>query len=415
MHKNKAAITLIFITVVLDITGIGIIFPIMPDLLQELGLSSVSNAALWGGVLASSYAIMQFLCSPIIGSLSDAVGRRKVILIALSALSIDYLILGFAETFLILMIGRIIAGIAGGTVPTATAYLADISEPSNRAKNFGIIGAAFGVGFILGPALGGVLGEYNSRAPFFLSAFLTGINFLFGYFLLPESLTEEKRRPFNFRSINPFSTIWKTFSFGILRIPLICYFIISIAHWVYPAIWSYWGKEVFGWGSGMIGISLAFYGLGISFVQGFIIRLKVISQLGERFVVTASLTVGAFALSCFGFVTEGWLVFCLIPFAALSELLTPTLGSFLSNNVPDDRQGEFQGVLASLSAISSIISPLIMTGLFNVWTSDTATHYVPGFPFIFAAILLLSTVIPLSFAMRLNRKAVITRDKMPHK
>ena len=414
MHKTKAAITFIFVTVVLDITGIGIIFPIMPELLQELGLDSVSKAALWGGVLTTSYAIMQFLFSPVIGSISDSIGRRRVILIALFTLSIDYLILGFAKTFSILLIGRIIAGIAGGTVPTATAYLADISSPTDRAKNFGIIGAAFGLGFILGPALGGILGEYNSRAPFFLSAGLTGVNFLFGYFFLPETVTEKNRRVFSLDSINPFSTIWKTFSFGVLRSALVCYFIISVAHWVYPAVWSYWAKEVFDWSSGMIGISLALYGIGIALVQGFLIRLDIITRWGGRLIVTAALLVGSFALFCFGLIKEGWLVFCLIPFAALSELLTPTLGGFLSNKVADDKQGEFQGVLASVSAITSIISPLLMTGLFNWGAAGSRFVYIPGAPFIFAALLLLSTVIPLSLAMK-NYKSNVFQDKMLRK
>ena len=398
--KTNGAISVIFFTVVLDITGIGIIFPIMPDLLQELGITSVSSAALWGGILSTSYAIMQFLCSPIIGSASDAIGRRRIILIALFALSIDYLILGFSQTLWILIVGRIVAGVAGGTVPTATAYLADISQPSDRAKNFGIIGAAFGVGFIMGPALGGILGEFSSRAPFFLSALLTALNFALGYFVLPESLSFENRRPFTIKSANPFLTIWRAFLFKKLQTPLICFLIISVAHWVYPAIWSYWGKEVFGWTSGMIGISLACYGLGISFVQGFIIRLKIISTLGGQFIVTASLSVGAFALLSMGLVTEGWMVFCIIPFSALSELLTPTLGSFLSNSVSDDQQGELQGVLSSLSAVTSIISPLLMSGLFTAFTSGDLGLYFPGFPFVFSALLLVLTILPLSRAMR---------------
>ena len=333
MKKNKA-IVIIFITVVLDITGIGIIFPIMPDLLQDLGIQSISAAALWGGILSTSYAVMQFLCSPILGSVSDAIGRRKIILFALLALSIDYLILGFSQTLWVLILGRIIAGIAGGTVPTATAYLADISPPTERAKNFGIIGAAFGLGFIMGPALGGILGEYSSRAPFFLSAALTALNCFAGFFLLPESLPREKRRPFNISSANPLLTIWRAFLFQKLRVPLICFFVISVAHWVYPAIWSYWGKEVFGWGSGMIGLSLACYGIGISFVQGFLIRLQIINQLGARLIVTISLLVGAFSLMSMGLIWQGWMVFLVIPFSALSELLTPTLGGFLSNSVP---------------------------------------------------------------------------------
>ncbi len=399
MKKNNALVV-IFMTVVLDITGIGIIFPIMPDLLQELGIETVSAAAVWGGVLATSYAIMQFLCSPIIGSVSDAIGRRKIILLSLLALSVDYLILGMSQTLWVLIIGRIIAGIAGGTVPTATAYLADISESHERAKNFGIIGAAFGLGFIMGPALGGILGEFSARAPFFLSAILTALTCIFGYFFLPESLVMEKHRPFNIKSTNPFLTIWKVFLFKTLRIPLICFFIISVAHWVYPAIWSFWGKEVFGWGSGMIGISLACYGVGISFVQGVLIRLKFISQIGPRLVVTVSLLIGAFSLLSMGLIWEGWMVFCIIPFSALSELLTPTLGSFLSNNIPDDQQGELQGVLSSLSAITSIISPLVMTGLFNVSTSEITFVYFPGLPFIFASSLLMLTIIPLSLAMK---------------
>ena len=399
MKKNNALVV-IFMTVVLDITGIGIIFPIMPELLQELGIQTVSEAAVWGGILATSYAIMQFLCSPIIGSVSDAIGRRKIILFSLLALSVDYLILGLSNTLWVLIFGRIIAGIAGGTVPTATAYLADISESHERAKNFGIIGAAFGLGFIMGPALGGILGEFSARAPFFLSAILTALTCFFGYFFLPESLAIQKRRPFNIKSINPFLTIWRAFLFKTLRIPLICFFVISVAHWVYPAIWSYWGKEVFGWGSGMIGISLACYGIGISFVQGVLIRLNFISRLGARLVVTASLLIGALSLVSMGLVWEGWMVFCVIPFSALSEMLTPTLGSFLSNSISDDQQGELQGVLSSLSAITSIISPLVMTGLFNIFASGITSIYFPGLPFIFASGLLLATIIPLSLAMK---------------
>ena len=399
MPSRKKAITFIFLTVVLDITGIGIIFPIMPDLLQELGLTNVATAAIWGGILATSYAITQFLFSPIIGSISDAAGRRKVLLVALLTLSVDYLILGFASTLWVLLVGRIIAGIAGGTVPTATAYLADISQPEEKAKNFGIIGAAFGVGFILGPALGGVLGEINSRAPFFLSAFLTGLNFLFGFFVLPESLAPENKRKFRISSINPFGTILKVLRFKGLQVPFYCFFVISVAHWVYPAVWSYWSKEVFGWGSGMIGFSLACYGIGIAVVQGYIIRLAWVTKLGPKLVVTFSLSVGAVALFWLGLVDVGWMVFCIIPFSALSELLTPTLGSFISNKVSDGEQGELQGVLSSLSAVTSIVSPLIMAGIFKFYSSPESELYLPGAPFIFAALLLTLTIVPLWWAM----------------
>ncbi len=398
------SISFIFVTVVLDITGIGIIFPIMPDLLEELGIDRVADAALWGGILATSYALMQFLFSPIIGNLSDAIGRRKVILIALFALSVDYLILGFATTLWVLVLGRIIAGIAGGTVPTATAYLADISQNDERAKNFGLIGAAFGLGFILGPALGGLLGEIDSRAPFFLSAFLTFLNFLFGFFVLPESLSIENRRKFSINSLNPFATIWESLLFKNLRVGLICFFIISTAHWVYPAIWSFWGKEIFGWGSGMIGLSLACYGIGISIVQGFVIRMKIVSRIGARWIVTFSLIVGSLAMVVLGFTSVAWLVFLIIPFSALSELLTPTLGGFFANQVTDLEQGKLQGVLSSLSAFTTIISPLLMTAIFNLTSNANDGFYLPGAPFLFAAVLLLLTVIPLSIVMRSGSK-----------
>ena len=200
---------IIFFTVVLDIIGIGIIFPIMPDLLEDLGITDISKAAIWGGILSASYAGTQFIFSPLIGSISDVIGRRKIILFALFTLSIDYLILGFSNSLWRLIIGRLIAGIAGGTVPTATAYLADISEPDEKAKNFGLIGAAFGLGFVMGPILGGLLGEIDPRAPFFLSALITMINFIFGFFVLKETLVKKNRRKFSDISYNPFKIFYK--------------------------------------------------------------------------------------------------------------------------------------------------------------------------------------------------------------
>ena len=270
ISAKKKSVIVIFFTVVLDIIGIGIIFPIIPDLLEDLGINNISSAAIWGGLLSASYAGTQFIFSPLIGSISDVIGRRKIILFALLTLSIDYLILGFSASLWILIIGRLIAGIAGGTVPTATAYLADISDPSEKAKNFGLIGAAFGLGFILGPILGGLLGEINPRAPFFLSALITMINFIFGFFVLKESLLKKNRRKFSDISFNPFKIFYKVFLFKNLKVVLLCVFFIDIAHWVYPAVWSFWTKEVFNWSSGMIGFSLACYGIGIAVVQGFI-------------------------------------------------------------------------------------------------------------------------------------------------
>ncbi len=392
--KNKE-IGFIFITVVLDISGLMVIFPIMPDILQSVGKFSVSNAAIWGGILYASYALMQFLFSPIIGNISDALGRRPIILISLLLMFLDYLILGFATSLWVFIIGRMIGGIAGGTVPTSMAYLADISNSEDKAKNFGLIGAAFGIGFVLGPFIGGILGEINFRLPFFFSAALSLITFFLCYYFLPESLELENRRKFTFRDLNPFATIFKAFINKDLRMFFVCILVISIAHWVYPSIWSFWTKEVFGWGPGLIGISLACYGLGIAFVQGVLIRLNFISSINPKKIVIFSLLFGSGTLFGFGSIGTAWLVFVLIPVAVLTELMNPTLDSFISNKVSDDTQGLLQGIISSINAITTIVSPLIMTLLFKLGTSQMGNQYTPGLPFYFAASLLLLSIFPI--------------------
>jgi len=400
LSTKRKSVLFIFFTVVLDIIGIGIIFPIIPDLLEDLGIYDVSKAAIWGGILSASYAATQFFFSPLIGSISDVIGRRKIILFALLTLSIDYLIMGFSSSLWVLILGRLIAGIAGGTVPTATAYLADISDPEEKAKNFGLIGAAFGLGFILGPVLGGVLGEIDPRAPFFLSALITMLNFIFGFFVLKETLSNENRRKFSDISLNPFKIFLKVLLFKNLKIILLCVFFIDIAHWVYPAVWSFWSKEVFNWSSGMIGFSLACYGIGITIVQGFIIRLKFVNKIGNVNIVSISLVFGSFSLLVLGFTTAGWLVFLLIPFSALSELLTPTLTSYTSNKVSKMEQGELQGVIAGLSAVTSIISPLLMTVIFRYSINVPENFYFPGAPFLFAGLILFICIFPLRRTMK---------------
>ena len=396
---NRAAF-FIFVTVVLDIIGLMIIFPIMPDILRLVGKLTISDAAVWGGILYASYALMQFLFSPIIGNLSDSFGRRPIILTALILMAMDYLILGFASVLWVFIIGRMVGGVAGGTVPTAFAYLADISTSEDKAKNFGLVGAAFGVGFVLGPFLGGILGEINFRLPFFFSAGLSFLTFLLCFFYLPESLNSGKRRKFRLKDLNPFASLAKAFIFRDLRIMFLCFFVISVAHWVYPAIWSFWSKEVFNWGPGLIGGSLACYGLGVAFVQGFVIRMKFVNYLGPKKVVFFSLVVGAIALTGFGFANTAWMVFALIPIAVMSELMNPTLDSFVSNQVSDSKQGLLQGILSSINAITSVISPLMMTLLFKIGTISDRHFHFPGVPFLFAAILLLAIIYPLLKSMK---------------
>ena len=408
---NRAAF-FIFVTVVLDIIGLMIIFPIMPDILRLVGKLTISDAAVWGGILYASYALMQFLFSPIIGNLSDTFGRRPIILTALVLMAIDYLILGFASVLWVFIIGRMVGGVAGGTVPTAFAYLADISTSEDKAKNFGLVGAAFGVGFVLGPFLGGILGEINFRLPFFFSAGLSFLTFLLCFFYLPESLNSGKRRKFRLKDLNPFASLAKAFIFRDLRIMFLCFFVISVAHWVYPAIWSFWSKEVFNWGPGLIGGSLACYGLGVAFVQGFVIRMKFVNNLGPKKVVFFSLVVGAVALTGFGFANAAWMVFALIPIAVMSELMNPTLDSFVSNQVSDSKQGLLQGILSSINAITSVISPLMMTLLFKIGTTDDRHFHFPGVPFLFAAILLLAIIYPLLKSMKSLEQDSQLREKL---
>ena len=373
-------------TILIDAIGVGIVFPIMPDLMAEVGATSTADAAMLGGVLFASYALMQFTFSPLIGNLSDAYGRRPVLLIALGALVVDYLIMGIAGTFWLLLVGRLLAGVAGATYSTASAYLADISPPDKRAANFGIIGAAFGIGFILGPALAGVVAEFDTRAPFFLAAALAACNFVYGFFLLPESLKPSKRRKFTRTGSNPLRALRDAVRLKDLRIPLLVLFFFEIAVFVYPAVWSYFGREVYGWSARTIGLSLAAFGVSIALVQGVLIRY-LIPWLGEARTAMLGTLAAISALIGVGMAPSEVWVFALIPVMALGDLTPPALSGMLSNRVGEDRQGILQGVLSSIGAIQSIIGPVVMTGVFQIF-ADTKGLYLPGAPFLLGALML---------------------------
>ena len=392
-------IYLIFSIVLIDIIGIGIIFPLIPNLLNDVGIKLNSTAALWGGLLASSYAFMQFIFSPSIGVLSDIFGRRPILLVALTLLFFDYIIMGLASSIAILFVGRLIAGLAGGTVTTATAYLADISKPEMKKKNFAIIGAAFGLGFILGPSIGGILGEFSVRAPFFVSAAFVFINFILCYFFLPESLVSDRRNIFKLSNLNPFSSILNVTKIKSMRKIFFCFFLITFANAVYPAIWSFWGKEVFGWSSGMIGTSLACYGFLLFIVQAFVIRLPMVDRLSTRKLSTFSMACGIVAFFALGFVNSQIVVFFILPIAAMSEMVIPSLRAFMSNKTSEKHQGLLQGVLSSIVGLTSIIGPIFMTSIFNHSSSIETKFYLPGSPFLCAGILFLISLIFLNRAL----------------
>ena len=382
----------ILTTLMIDAIGIGIVFPIMPDLMDRVGASGVAEGALWGGIMMSAYAAAMFLFGPIVGSLSDAYGRRPILIAALATLAIDYTIMALAQTYWVLLMGRVIAGMAGATYITVTAYISDITKPDERGVAFGMIGAAFGIGFVFGPALGGISSGLHVTAPFWIAAALSALNMVFGFFILPESLKKENRRSFGRRDLNPFASIVRAFVIPGLAIPLICIFVFEFANMVYPTIWAFWGREVFGWGGFTIGLTLSAYGILIAVVQAGLLP-QMTKRLGDyRTLIFASIA-AVIALAGFGFSTAAWAVAVVLPIAALSDMAPPLLTALAANRVGDDQQGLVQGVIASLSSVAAVAAPLVLTGVFERFVNNEGVYF-PGAPFLIAAFLTIA-IIPL--------------------
>lgn len=401
-NKKTAAMGFIFITLLIDITGWGIIIPVIPKLIKELIQGDISEAAKYGGWLTFAYAITQFLFAPLIGNLSDKFGRRPIILISLFAFSLDYLLLAFAPTITWLFIGRIIAGLTGASITTASAYIADVSTPENRAKNFGMIGAAFGLGFIIGPVIGGLLGQYGSRVPFYAAAILCLLNFLYGYFILPESLSKENRRNFNLKRANPIGAFMNIRKRPSLYGLLISLFLVYIASHAIQGNWSYFTMYQFNWDEKMVGISLGVIGLLVGLVQGVLIRW-INPKLGNEKSIYLGLLLYTLGLSLFATATQSWMVFVfLIPYC-LGGIAGPAIQSVISNKVDASEQGEIQGTLSSLMSGSTIIGPPLMSSVFYYFTHDEAPFKFAGAPFVLAAFLMLISTIIAYFSFRNNR------------
>lgn len=401
-NKKTAAMGFIFITLLIDITGWGIIIPVIPKLIKELIHGDISEAAKYGGWLTFAYAITQYLFAPLIGNLSDKFGRRPIILISLFAFSLDYLLLAFAPTITWLFIGRIIAGLTGASITTASAYIADVSTPENRAKNFGMIGAAFGLGFIIGPVIGGLLGQYGSRVPFYAAAILCLLNFLYGYFILPESLSKENRRNFNLKRANPIGAFMNIRKRPSLYGLLISLFLVYIASHAIQGNWSYFTMYQFNWDEKMVGISLGVIGLLVGLVQGVLIRW-INPKLGNEKSIYLGLLLYTLGLSLFATATQSWMVFVfLIPYC-LGGIAGPAIQSVISNKVDASEQGEIQGTLSSLMSGSTIIGPPLMSSVFYYFTHDEAPFKFAGAPFVLAAFLMLISTIIAYFSFRNNR------------
>ncbi len=389
----------ILATLLIDAIGIGIVFPIMPDLMDRVGAGSTAQGAFWGGVMMSAYAAAMFLFGPIVGSLSDAYGRKPILIAALVTLTIDYVIMAMAETYWVLLVGRIVAGMAGATYITATAYIADISKPEERGAAFGMIGAAFGVGFVLGPALGGIASGWHITAPFWIAAALSALNVLFGILVLPESLKPEHRRPFGKRDLNPFGAIARAFAIPGLAIPLICIFVFEFANMVYPTLWSFWGREVFGWDGFTIGLTLSAYGVLIAAVQAGVLP-QMTKRLGDYKTLVIAIIAALIGMIGFGFSTAVWAVALVLPIAALSDMAPPLMTAFAANKVGEDLQGLVQGVIASLSSVSAVLAPLTLTGVFERFVNADGLYF-PGAPFLFAAVLVVA-IVPLVLRLRFD-------------
>ncbi|MXQ09142.1 MFS transporter [Alphaproteobacteria bacterium GH1-50] len=383
----RLPLVFVLLTTVIDSMGIGLILPVMPALLREIANIPLSEAALYGGVLATAFAIMLFLCGPVVGALSDRYGRRPIMLASLAVMALDYLVMALAGAFWLLLVGRIVGGMVAATQATAMAFMADISKPEEKAARFGMIGAAFGVGFVLGPLLGGLLAEFGTRAPFFAAAALAAMNLVFGYVVMPE--TNRNRRPLTLARANPFGAFRQVGQTPELRPLLILFFLYQVAFFVYPAVWAYFTEARFGWEPSMIGASLAAFGVSMALVQGWLIRY-VLKWLGERGTVIYGLVFNFFAFLVLALVQSGTVALLFVPLTALGAVVTPAVQGMMSRRTADDSQGELQGVLSSTAALATVISPLVMTQVFAVFAAEDAAYFMPGAPFLVSMALMVA-------------------------
>ncbi len=383
---GKNAFMFVLVTVFLDNLAYGLIIPVIPSLVQDLTGAPPENATLWIGALSATYALMNFLMGPLLGALSDRFGRRPVLLGSLALLGLDFLVMAVAPSIWILFIGRALSGVAGATFATANAYIADTTSPEDRGRAFGTIGAAFGLGFIFGPILGGLIGEIDHRLPFYCAALLCGLNVLYGLFVLPESLPPERRRTFQLSRANPLGAA-RHFS----KLPHIAWFLVAggvyfLAHTVYPATWSVHGAIRYDWTPFQIGLSLGLVGLGAAVVQAGLMS-RILKRFGLVQTATFGLCLNMAAMTGYAFAVSPVLVFLLIPVSALGGVATPSINAIMSRLTPADAQGELQGASSSLNALGMILGPLTMNGVLYLFTHDGAPVHFAGAAFLLGAVL----------------------------
>ncbi|WP_316766955.1 TCR/Tet family MFS transporter [Pedobacter frigiditerrae] len=400
MTTRKSALGFIFITILIDCIGFGIIIPVLPNLIKELSGKSLAQASEIGGLLLLAYAISQYLFSPVVGGLSDKYGRRIILLISLFGLGVDYIFLSFAQTIGLLFLGRIIAGITGASFTTAMAYIADISTPEKKAQNFGLVGVAFGIGFIIGPLIGSFASHFGIRAPFMVAAALSLINWLYGYFILPESLAKEKRREFSWKRANPIGSLISASKYPAIIGLITALLLLYIASHSVQSNWGFYVMEKFKWDPAMIGYSLSIVGLFVAIVQGGLIRI-VIPKIGAKNAIMLGFSLYIIGFLCFAFAPNGVMMMIFILPYCLAGIGNPAMQTIISNQVPDNAQGEIQGIITSMQSLGAIFGPITMAFIFAYFINKNNSIYFPGAPFIFSAII---TLIALLIAARALRK-----------
>lgn len=405
-EKRNPALIFIFITILVDCIGIGLIVPVVPKLIEELTGEGLSAAAQYGGWLTFAYAATQFLFAPVMGGLSDQFGRRPVLLLSLFGLGVDFLVCAFTPTIAWLFVVRVFAGMCGASFTTASAYIADISTPEKRAQNFGLVGAAFGLGFIIGPSMGGLLSSYGTRAPFLAAAALSLVNCLYGFFVLPESLSLENRRPFNWRRANAIGSFKALQRYKSLVGLIAALAFLYIAGQVMQSVWGYFTMLRYGWDTKLVGISLAIVGLAVAIVQGGLIRV-IIPKIGQKRAVFLGMIVYVVAFIGFTFANEGWMALVLIAPYAFAGITGPAIQGIISGQVPPNEQGELQGALTSLMSLTAIFSPVLMTNLFAYFTRPGAPIYFPGAPYLAGGVFTVIAIIITSSALKTYVQPVV--------
>lgn len=391
MHRPRAAragVLFVLVVLFLDILGLGIVIPVLPELVDSFVPGDASAAAPWYAALASVYAVMQVLFAPLVGALSDRFGRRTVILASLSAFGGSYLILALAPSLTWLFIGRVLAGITGATITAANAYIADVSTPETRARNFGFVGVAFGLGFIFGPAIGGLLGGFGLRVPFYAAAVSALAGALYGLLVLPESLPPEKRRPFAWRSAIPLRALGVLGNYPLVAGLAVSFLFFYLAQRGLETVFVLYTAYRYAWGPTENGLALALVGVMAALVQGGLVR-PTVARLGERRTIVVGLSVSLLGFVGYGLASQGWMLLTVLAVASLGAVAGPAIQGLVAGTVPGREQGAVQGALTSLQSLASVVAPLAAGGVFSAFSGEGAPLELPGAPFFLGAVLLL--------------------------